>query len=298
MDSTETESRFGESMEALRAIYAEDIGVKELSRRSRARQEVLIIVNVRDLSSEESELLGTLSFIIDKETLNARVDELRGEIGGVQKADLKKAREAAKRVLEQAGGTLDNVFEAVSAAADVLRELNERIKEVRIGEGDEERDDEVVTLSLEQRTTCGDDTGSKNLTNKNDHLLLLKLDHMRQKKSYSDIIRSWADELELRGGLLFGPGGRLILIVLVGSAVSCKEYLRRHRTQTVDVDSTGRKCKEKMLDILWEGATDVIKQLTRESIKGFEIVEFESRDEVKKKLVQLGVPEVLASSAC
>lgn len=103
--------------------------------------------------------------------------------------------------------------------------------------------------------------------------VLLKLDHMRLRAQYSDSIVGWCNGLGLRGALIFqeehtnsGAGieaqarGRkagskpLILIFLHGPASSIREYLRLHRTSTVDVDSTGRRCKEKMMESIWEHA--------------------------------------------
>lgn len=50
------------------------------------------------------------------------------------------------------------------------------------------------------------------------------------------------------GRLLFCQA--LILILLEGSPPSLKEYLRLQRTVTVDVDAAGRKCRERMMDVV------------------------------------------------
>ena len=47
--------------------------------------------------------------------------------------------------------------------------------------------------------------------------------------------------------------GRHILVLLCGSRASITRYLRLHRTTPVDVDGKGRRCKEKKMDVLWEG---------------------------------------------
>lgn len=87
--------------------------------------------------------------------------------------------------------------------------------------------------------------------------VLLRVDHMRRKNEYSRLIGDWADGLGLAGQLVFHhhsrPAGKpLILIHLTGPSPSIREYLRLHRTSTVDVDSAGRKCKEKMMDVLFD----------------------------------------------
>lgn len=79
-------------------------------------------------------------------------------------------------------------------------------------------------------------------------ILLLKLDHMRNKSRYIRTIARWVDELKLSGRIFFA--GYLIFLLLTGAAESVKEYLRRHKTCNVDVDSSGKPCKEKMMNIL------------------------------------------------
>ena len=79
-------------------------------------------------------------------------------------------------------------------------------------------------------------------------ILLLQLDHMRNKSRYTRTIARWVDELKLTGRIFFA--GYLIFLLLTGEAESVKEYLRKHKTCNVDVDSSGKPCKEKMMNIL------------------------------------------------
>lgn len=81
-----------------------------------------------------------------------------------------------------------------------------------------------------------------------DSILLLKLDHMRNKTRYIKTITRWIDELNLNGRLFFA--NHLILILLTGETNNVREYLRRHKTCNVDVDSCGKPCKEKMINVL------------------------------------------------
>ena len=71
---------------------------------------------------------------------------------------------------------------------------------------------------------------------------------MRNKSRYTRTIARWVDELKLSGRIFFA--GYLIFLLLTGTAESVKEYLRRHKTCNVDVDSSGKPCKEKMMNIL------------------------------------------------
>ncbi|GBF91362.1 hypothetical protein Rsub_04102 [Raphidocelis subcapitata] len=78
--------------------------------------------------------------------------------------------------------------------------------------------------------------------------VLLRLDHIRNRPLYTKTIRRWVKELGLSGRLLFCRG--LILIALEGGGGAVSTYLRRARTELVDVDSGGRKCRERMLSVL------------------------------------------------
>jgi hypothetical protein len=246
-----------EALDALNAIWQDDLGLKRQSGGS-----LSVIVNLRDLS-DSNELLGTLSFIVRSGI--ARVDELRPEIEGLGLTETRDTKEAAIRALSDAGGTIAVIFDAVSAATGVLQDAR-------------------VAMAAAIRERAEVEGSSDNLVVDSklalNHILLLKLDHMRQKKSYSQIISTWTFDLNLEGGLYFCPP-RLILILLSGSSDSCREYLRRHRTQTVDVDSSGRKCKERMMDVLWEGDFEDLEvgdpTKTRPKSDAFKVVELSSR---------------------
>ncbi|KAI8465637.1 MAG: hypothetical protein J3K34DRAFT_83786 [Monoraphidium minutum] len=75
---------------------------------------------------------------------------------------------------------------------------------------------------------------------------------MRSRAMYTKTIRRWCKELGLTGRLVFCHS--LILIALQGAAADVAEYLRRARTETVDVDSAGRKCRERMMNVLEDSA--------------------------------------------
>lgn len=80
------------------------------------------------------------------------------------------------------------------------------------------------------------------------HVCLLKLDHMHNRAMYTKTIKRWAAALQLSGRLIFFKS--VILIALEGAREDLNEYLRLQRTECVDVDSRGRKCKERMMDII------------------------------------------------
>ncbi|XP_063283375.1 RWD domain-containing protein 3 [Pelobates fuscus] len=100
--------------------------------------------------------------------------------------------------------------------------------------------------------------------------MLLHLDHMRAKNKYIKTVEKWATDLELCGRLMFM--GKIILILLQGDRSSIKEYLVLQKTCKVDVDSSGKKCKERMIRILWESRLPKEKK----RFSAFEVKEYSS----------------------
>ncbi len=79
---------------------------------------------------------------------------------------------------------------------------------------------------------------------------IARIDHMRKEHKYLKVLNSWARELTI-GGRILNCGQSHIYTVLVGRNPSnMGEFMRRWRTQSVDVDARGRPCKEKLLNIL------------------------------------------------
>lgn len=117
-------------------------------------------------------------------------------------------------------------------------------------------------------------------------LALLRLDHMRNKGAYTRTIKAWAKELGLTGRLVFQ--GLLILIVLEGESSDVAQYILRQRTQVVDLDSHGRKCRERMMDVLMQ------RDCSRRAFDEFRDVELCSAAEVAALLSSVGLGDCLA----
>nr|XP_054761213.1 RWD domain-containing protein 3-like [Lytechinus pictus] len=103
---------------------------------------------------------------------------------------------------------------------------------------------------------------------------LLRLDHMRAKGRYIKTLTSWCEELGIMGRIIFVE--RLILILLEGHQARVKEFILRLKTQKVDVDSSGKACKEKMMSVLSEKPTD------KNRFSSFEVSEMGSVQELRK----------------
>lgn len=112
---------------------------------------------------------------------------------------------------------------------------------------------------------------------------LLHLDHMRARTKYIKTVEKWASDLRLTGRLMFL--GKIILILLQGDRNSIKEYLILQKTSKVDVDSSGKKCKEKMISILFE--TKV--QTEHKRFLAFEVKEYSTLDELQKEFETAGL---------
>ncbi|KAG9264796.1 RWD domain-containing protein 3 [Astyanax mexicanus] len=110
---------------------------------------------------------------------------------------------------------------------------------------------------------------------------LLHLDHMRSKTKYIRLIEKWTSELGLTGRLLMG---KAIFILLQGERKSIKEYIHLQRTVKVDVDSSGKRCKEKMMSVLCEiPLSDDFKKIST-----FEVRDPLSSEELKKEFEEVG----------
>lgn len=87
-------------------------------------------------------------------------------------------------------------------------------------------------------------------------ILIARIDHMRNETKYFKLLNSWAKQLQLSGNI-FNTGLHSIYAVITGRIRDVDEFLKRWKTQCVDVDSRGCPCKEKMLSILCQ---EVIKE--------------------------------------
>ncbi|GAB5575282.1 RWD domain-containing protein 3 isoform X1 [Prionailurus iriomotensis] len=104
-------------------------------------------------------------------------------------------------------------------------------------------------------------------------MTLLHLDHMRAKTKYVQTVEKWASDLQLTGRLMF-----------------MVEYLILQKTSKVDVDSSGKKCKEKMISVLFE--TKV--QTEHKRFLAFEVKEYSSLDELQKEFETAGLKKLFS----
>ncbi|XP_042321428.1 RWD domain-containing protein 3 [Sceloporus undulatus] len=118
--------------------------------------------------------------------------------------------------------------------------------------------------------------------------VLLHLDHMRAKRKYVKTVEKWCTDLNLRGRLMFM--GKMILILLQGDRRNIKEYLILQKTSKVDMDSSGKKCKEKMISVLSETKA----QTEHRRFQEFEVKEYSTLDELQNEFKVAGLGELFS----
>jgi hypothetical protein len=126
--------------------------------------------------------------------------------------------------------------------------------------------------------------------------VVIEIDHMRDSKQYTKTMRQWMKQLDLCGSLFHcnsmttsttcsdstaSTMWKGIYLVLIGKndKGSCDEFQKRLRSQSIDIDSKGRPCKERVASVLFQRSYDEEGQcpsqvLTRRSEDILKIYEY------------------------
>ncbi|EGD79043.1 hypothetical protein PTSG_02011 [Salpingoeca rosetta] len=83
---------------------------------------------------------------------------------------------------------------------------------------------------------------------------LIHIDHMHSPKTYFKFLRQACAETTVMGHLT--TWHNVIYLVIVGEPADVGEFLKRLRTQHVDLDARGRPCKERMAKVLVDDVVD------------------------------------------
>ena len=106
------------------------------------------------------------------------------------------------------------------------------------------------------------------LNEKEIELLVVKIDHMRKSGPYMKTLENWSEQFALTSVLVISKDQGLILMV-EGDKCNISKFLLNWKTTNIDVDSHGKPCKEKMMQILLRekhGICDLyLKEITEES---------------------------------
>ncbi|XP_022079370.1 RWD domain-containing protein 3-like isoform X2 [Acanthaster planci] len=123
------------------------------------------------------------------------------------------------------------------------------------------------------------------------YVTILHIDYMRSRVRYIKTLVSWAAELSLVGRLLFLH--HLILVLLIGTEDCVKDFLMRLRTQKVDIDSSGRSCKERMLTVLMQG---LHPRPSDSRLIDFQVRECSATEELEDVFLAAGLTDGLKSA--
>ena len=106
---------------------------------------------------------------------------------------------------------------------------------------------------------------------------VIMIDHMNDAKGYMKKLRKWTDQLGARGLLWWRMGPRRVesvVVLLAGRASVLKAFVTRLRTQYVDVNSRGDRCREKQSRVCWEGKLGFGGSGHTLPVSGLKIVEY------------------------
>ncbi|XP_043995500.1 RWD domain-containing protein 3 isoform X1 [Gambusia affinis] len=136
-----------------------------------------------------------------------------------------------------------------------------------------------------------DQTGEQDGTeeekvNQQEWTTVLLLDHIRSQNRYIKLLERWSQQLHLTCRLLLG---RNPLIILLGERLKIKEFCHRLKTVKVDVDSSGKKCKERMMKVL---AETPYSSLCQHSFQRFVVKDYKSLSELTAVFEELNLAEL------
>lgn len=142
---------------------------------------------------------------------------------------------------------------------------------------------ECVELTEQQK---GNEKGGEENEELQEWTAVLMLDHIRSRSRYIGLLERWSQQLQLDASLLLGHNP---LIILQGGRPNIKEFCRRLRTVKVDVDSSGKKCKERMMKVLAETPSS---SPCKHSVQGFVVKDYESLSELAAVFEKLNMVEL------
>ena len=85
-------------------------------------------------------------------------------------------------------------------------------------------------------------------------IVVVKIDHMRNSSNYVKTLESWTEEFCFTGVLVFSKDMGIVLM-LEGEKYGISKFIQNWKSVNIDVDSRGRPCKEKMIQILYRKET-------------------------------------------
>ncbi|KAG8188047.1 hypothetical protein JTE90_009921 [Oedothorax gibbosus] len=131
---------------------------------------------------------------------------------------------------------------------------------------------------------------SENLTLENKEplkMVVILIDHIRQKNKYLKTLSCWTSELNINGVTLLCH--KWIFLILQGTKKQVKEFITRLKRCCIDVDSSGKPCKEKMSKVLYE-------EKSFKCFSSFSIQELESVKDLEGYMKQMKLEFIYTST--
>ena len=156
----------------------------------------------------------------------------------------------------------------------------------------------ATPLVVEAHTAAGAAADGENAAQQ---VAVVRIDHMNASKQYMAKLRKWAEQLGLAGRVFFHPtekksGERVegVCVVLVGAVDSVSGWLSRLRSEYIDVDSKGNKCKERKSTTLSQREVGGLAAVA--GLEGWETVPYEETGELETALAELDLLHVGAGA--
>jgi len=134
-----------------------------------------------------------------------------------------------------------------------------------------------------------------------DYHAVISIDHMNESREYLRIIKKWCESNGLSARVYHKPpcresGKRVegVMIALRGSNNGIKSFLTRLRTDLVDVDSKGNKCKERNSTLLCHRKSTTVKDGERPiaDFDGFLVEPYRDETALEDALAKLNLLHV------
>ena len=127
--------------------------------------------------------------------------------------------------------------------------------------------------------------------------LVIRIDHMNRRAAYLRKLRNWSRELGILGLAFLRNGGTRrprgaegVVLCLCGDGYALRSFATRLRTEHVDVDRRGKKCKEKQSKVLLDVAP-CTSPLAKQETGLLEEREYTTRDDLLAMVREVLGPE-------
>ncbi|KAG6617051.1 RWD domain-containing protein 3 [Phytophthora cinnamomi] len=81
-------------------------------------------------------------------------------------------------------------------------------------------------------------------------LLLVRIDHFRERATYVSVLRAWLEELQIANGRVICMGADLQLLFVAASRAQIERLLAFYRSRCIDTNSRGELCVDRFIDVL------------------------------------------------